>query len=668
MMSGRSPGCPASRSRSTRHGRPETRCWTAFSVAIGLAALLAGALASWGAATAAGSPPSVSPQAPVYEGDVAPIVAARCVPCHHDGGAAPFALDTYDAVRRRGETVRAVVHRRYMPPWLPRQGEETFVGARRLSDAERATLDAWLSAGLPRGTPGGEAVERSPLPAPATLGPPDLEVTQAASYVVAADGPDVYRSFVFPLALDRPRYVRAVEIRPGNLRVAHHASLGLDRGGAGRYLDALDDRPGFDGVWAGLGQSPPGHFVGWAPGKGPVVSPEGLSWRLDPGRDLVLQLHMVPSGKPEAVRPSIAVHFADAAPTRRAVLLRVGSTQIDIPAGAARHEAVDRVVLPVDVQVLAVSPHAHYLTREIRVSARRPDGGDVALVDIPAWDFRWQEDYRYRTPVDLPAGTTIEARFVFDNSAANVANPHVPPRRVVYGPATSDEMGDVWLQLLPPTAADARRLEAQVAEREARAQADGYARLVAAQPDVALHRVTLGTLQLGLGRLDAALAELRRAAALDGSLALAQYGLGVAAQRAGRIDEAERALRRALSIEPRYPEAAHALGHVALARGDDRVAGRRFEEAVALRPGFADAWNSLGTLRAARRDSAGAAAAFERAVAAEPDHREALNNLAILLARQGEVARAIALLERAVEAHPDDEASRQNLAVARSMR
>lgn len=611
-----------------------------------------------------------SDSAPTYERDVAPIVAARCVSCHHDGGSAPFALSTYDQVRRRGETVRAVVARRYMPPWLPAQGEETFVGARRLSEEERQTLDAWVRAGMPRGEPP-VGLARTPATADgrsaAGLGSPDLELELDTPYVVPADGPDVYRSFVFPLELEEVRYVRAVEIRPGNLRVAHHASLGLDRGGSARHLDGLDDSPGFDGVWSGLGQSPPGHFVGWAPGKGPVVSPDGLAWRLDPGRDLVLQLHMVPSGRPEQVRPSIALRFANEPPSARAVLLRVGSTRLDIPAGEARHEATDRFVLPVDVRVLAVSPHAHYLTREVHVTARPPGASEMSLLDIPAWDVRWQEDYRYRTPLALPAGTEIATRLVFDNSIANVANPHMPPRRVVYGPATTDEMGDVWLQLLPASAADRRRLEREVAEREARAQVDGYRLLVGAQPRAALHRVTLGTLLLGLGRLDEALGELRRAVAIEGSLALAHYGLGVAAQRAGRLDEAGRALRRALALEPRYVEAAHALGYVALATGHAVESRRRFEQAVTLRPGFADGWNSLGTLRAGGRDVDGALAAFERAIAAEPDHREALNNLAILVAQRGDASRAVALLERAVEAHPDDETSRANLAVARSM-
>jgi Flp pilus assembly protein TadD len=628
-------------------------------------------VAAWvGLVAAAAGPARPASPAPTYERDVAPIVAARCVSCHHDGGSAPFTLATFEQVRRRGQTIRAVVARRYMPPWLPAQGEETFVDARRLSEEERQTLDAWVAAGMPRGeqtVDAGVAPVQGPARPPGGLEAPDLEVTLDTPYLLPADGPDVYRSFVFPLELDGVRYVRAVEIRPGNLRVAHHASLGLDRGGSARHLDGLDESPGFDGVWSGLGQSPPGHFVGWAPGKGPVVSPDGLAWRLDPGRDLVLQLHMVPSGRPERVRPSVVLRFAGEPPSARAVLLRVGSTRLDIPAGEARHEATDRFVLPVDVHVLAVSPHAHYLTRDIRVTARPPGAPEMSLLDIPAWDFRWQEDYRYRAPLALPAGTEIAARLVFDNSTGNVANPHVPPRRVVYGPATTDEMGDVWLQVLPARAADARRLEREVAEREARAQVDGYRLLVGAQPRVALHRVTLGTLLLGLGRRDEAIGELRRAVAIDGSLALAHYGLGVAAQRAGRLDEAGRALERALALEPRYAEAAHALGHVALAMGNALEAGRRFEQAVALRPGFADGWNSLGTLRAGRRDVVGALAAFERAIAAEPDHREALNNLAILVARRGDPSRAVALLERAVEAHPDDESSRQNLAVARSM-
>ena len=298
----------------------------------------------------------------------------------------------------------------------------------------------------------------------------------AEPYLLAAEGPDLFRNFVLRVPIDRTRYVRAVTIRAGSSHVVHHASLGVDATRTARRFDAMDEEAGFDGMLTGGVQSPPGHFIGWAPGKSSQVSPPGLAWRLEPGVDLVLQVHMMPGGKAEMVQPSVAFEFTDEAPRERAVLVRLGSTAIDIPPGARRHVVEDTFDLPSDVRVLAISPHAHYLAREITSVATLPDGRQVPLITIAAWNFRWQDDYRYSTPLVLPASTRITTRVTYDNSTANAAHPHphTPTRRVVYGGGTSDEMGDVWLQVVPATPDGAARLERALARRELDAQTRGY--------------------------------------------------------------------------------------------------------------------------------------------------------------------------------------------------
>jgi Tfp pilus assembly protein PilF len=460
-----------------------------------------------------------------------------------------------------------------------------------------------------------------------------------------------------------------VTIRAGSTRVVHHASLGVDATRSARRFDAMDDEAGFDGMLTGGVQSPPGHFIGWAPGKSSQVSPPGLAWRLEPGVDLVLQVHLMPGGKPEIVQPSLAFEFTDEAPRERAVLIRLGSTAIDIPPGARSHVVQDTFDLPADVRVLAISPHAHYLAREITSIATLPGGRRVPLITIPAWNFRWQDDYRYAAPIVLPALTRISTRVTYDNSTSNPAHPHAhePNRRVVYGGNTSDEMGDVWLQVVPATADGAARLERTLARRELDAQTRGYQRLAAARPDDPLPRFTLATLYLQAGRFDEAVSELDKVCAQRPSLVMAVYNRGVALQRAGRLAEATRDFRQALARDPRYAEAEHALGHVELAQRRPREAAQHFTKAVELWPEFADAWSSLGTVRAALATPDRAIDAYHRALAVAPEHREALNNLGILLARQGRNAEAISLLERAVAAHPDDGDSRQNLAAARAL-
>jgi Tfp pilus assembly protein PilF len=568
-------------------------------------------------------------------------------------------------VALRGPLIARAVATGYMPPWLPEQGAETFVGARRLPDDERTAIVRWVEQGMPRGAAApdnrltqGEALDPD--------GEPDLVLGVDTPYAVPTDGHDVFRNFVLRVPLDRARYVRAVRIEPGDSRAVHHASLGVDRSRTARRLDAVTADPGFPGMLSGGAASPPGHFIGWAPGRQTYRSPPGLAWRLDAGGDLVLQVHIMPTGVAGLARPRIALFFTDEPPTARAVLVRLGSTDIDIPAGAHRHVVEDTFQLPVGVRVLGISPHAHFLAREIESVAMLPDGQRVPLVTIRAWNFRWQDDYRYAVPVKLPALTRITTRVVYDNTSMNPANPHTPIQRVVYGPSARDEMGDVWLQVVPDSAPDAGRLERVLALRELTAQTKGYARLASSMPEDPLPRFTLATLYMQANRPTDAVKELDRVISLAPSLTVAFYTRGVALQRAGRLTEAARDFRAALAGDPNYAEAEHALGHVRVAEGNRRAAEGHFTKAVALWPEFADGWNSLATLRATNGAVEDALDAYRRALAISPDHREALNNLGILLAGRGQVAEATALLERAVAVYPDDEASRQNLAAARA--
>src|SRR5262249_4090425 len=185
---------------------------------------------------------------------------------------------------------------------------------------------------------------------------------------------------------------------------------------------------------------PVGSMLGWTPGQAPRTSPAGMAWRLEPNSDLVVQLHMQPTGKPEPVQISMGFFFTDDAPTRTPVGLRLGSETIAIAAGDAQYEIKDRYVVPVHVEVLAVQPHAHNLGHVREAAALLPDGRARPLITIKDWDFRWQDVYRYSRPFVLPRGTAISMRFTYDNSAATPRNPSHPPQAVVWGQNTTDEM------------------------------------------------------------------------------------------------------------------------------------------------------------------------------------------------------------------------------------
>ena len=272
------------------------------------------------------------------------------------------------------------------------------------------------------------------------LGEPDLVLEMPEAYRLPASASDVYRNFVIPTGIAERRYVRAVELRPDNADVVHHAVITIDRTHWSQDPDAQDPEPGYDGMLAGQAASPDGRFLAWTPGCTVRPEPDDMAWRLDRGSDLVLQLHMAPAPQPRSIRVRIGLFFTNRLPARFPVMLRLGPKDIDIAAGRRSYVAEDKYVLPIDVDVLSVYPHAHYLARTMTAFARLPDGGIRPLLEIPAWDVHWQDEYRYVHPIRLPRGTTILMRFEYDNSDENPYNPHHPARRVTFGPSSSDEM------------------------------------------------------------------------------------------------------------------------------------------------------------------------------------------------------------------------------------
>jgi hypothetical protein len=519
-------------------------------------------------------------QAVTYSRNVAPLIADRCAMCHHPGGSAPFSLLTYAEAKRHAAQIAAVTERRFMPPWKADPGDGPFVGQHPLSAAEIQLLHRWAAEGTPEG-------DQRQAPAPRAwseswqLGTPDLVVTLPQPYTLGPDGTDVFRIFAIPIPTGGERFVRGVEFRPGNARVVHHANIRVDSTSATRTLDEQDPAPGYDGLIPRSADYPDGHFLGWTPGQVAPLLPKSLAWRLAPRTDLVVELHMQPSGKPESVAPSVAFYFSDEPPTRTPAMLRLGRQNIDIPAGETQYTVTDSYKLPVDVEVEALQPHAHYRARDVRGFATLPDGTVRRLIEIADWDFRWQHVYRFVTPVKLPKGTTVAMRYTYDNSEGNPRN---PPTRARWGQRSSDEMGDLWLQVLTEDERDLDTLSRDFRPKVAAEDVVGYEVEIEKHPlDAGLHD-SVAMLYLELGRQDAAIGHFRKSLAIKPKAAQAHYNLGTALTMAHRLEEAEAAFRAALKLDPSYANAHNNLGNVllALGRGDEAV--EEFREVVRLQP------------------------------------------------------------------------------------
>jgi tetratricopeptide (TPR) repeat protein len=599
------------------------------------------------------SVPSVSAQPLLtFTKDIAPIIWSHCATCHRPGAIGPFSLLTYDDVKRRATQIAAVTERRVMPPWKPEAGKAEFQNERRLTAGELDLLLQWIANGAAEGDPA-DLPPAPTFPDGWQLGRPDLVVRMEESYIVRADGPDVFRTFVIPIPLTAPRYVRAIEFQPGNARVVHHANLGVDRTQASRQLDRRDAEQGYGGSMVLEARYPEGQLLGWTPGQAPHASPDGMQWRLDPGSDLVVQLHFQPTGKLEPVQATIGLFFTDAPPTRTPVGLRLGSETIDIPAGDRAHVITDRYELPVDADVLAVQPHAHNLARRMEAHATLPDGSTRPLITIDDWDFRWQDVYRYARPVALPKGTTIAMRYTYDNSADNVRNPHQPPVRVVWGQNTTDEMGDLWLQVAARSAADHQRLAADVRRKARDEDLAAYTRLLRATPTDPLRHDAVANLYFEGGQIDEAIGEYQESLRLDPRSAPTHYNLGIALSVRGRRDEAVSAFEAALGIDPDYAQAHNNLGAVLHVLGRTVPAMDHYRRAITLRPDNIEARGNLGLLLSAQGRTAEALGVLRSALSLSSDFAPALAGLAWIRATAADAAlrnaeEAIALGERAV--------------------
>ena len=230
--------------------------------------------------------------APVtFSKDIQPLLLAHCATCHRPEGSASFSLVTYADVRQRAAQMVTATKSRYMPPWKPEPGVGDFVGVRRLADEQIALLERWVIDGMIEGTTAGAALP-GVLPSGAwRLGPPDLVLTMPA-YTLRAGGDDMYRHFVLPVPIPARRYVKAWELRPGNLRVVHHATMEVDSTGMSRHLDEQDPLPGYEGLIAHTSMAPDGYFLDWAPGHTPYVAPDGMAFPVEekqrPGADAAL--------------------------------------------------------------------------------------------------------------------------------------------------------------------------------------------------------------------------------------------------------------------------------------------------------------------------------------------------------------------------------------------
>ncbi|MDB5319233.1 MAG: Tetratricopeptide 2 repeat protein [Phycisphaerales bacterium] len=582
------------------------------------------ALALTVAATARAADPPAPPL--TFTRDIAPLVYRHCAGCHAPGGVGPFDLLTYDDVRRHARQIVKVVTARAMPPWLPEPGFGEFAGNRRLDDATIATFQGWVEQNTPEGNP----ADLPKPPRPPTeweLGKPDLVIKLPKPYTLAAEGTDLYRNFVLPTGLDSRRFVRAVELHSGNARVVHHAFLFTTQTSAARRRAAKAGDWGFDAMNPGDdAYTPDGENITWQPGRAPCLRTEESPWLLPADADVILQAHLRRQGKPETLQPELGFYFTDKPPTGLQFKLMLRSTSIDIPAGASDYAITSAYTLPVDVDAVEIAAHAHYLGKDLQGFATLPDGTRRELLRIKHWNFNMQDSYTFKEPLHLPRGTRIQMRFEYDNSDRNPMNPSTPPKRVLYGDTSSDEMGELILRLRVRDRADRGLLNQDYTQKWL--WPDAVERLqnrLKLNPQDANDHVELAKLFLAAGR---------------------------------RADVAKE-LNAAFKIDPALPQGHFVLAHMLVQQGDYPHAAERFRKCL---EGDPDNFRARADLALALGIMGKLPESVEQFLAAlQLNPRDSLThaNLGRIYALQGNIEKAKAQLEEALRLDPDQAIARE---------
>jgi hypothetical protein len=358
--------------------------------------------------------------------DVLPIVQARCQECHVAGGIAPFALTTYADAQAMHTSMASAVAARRMPPWMPDDSCVSYVGSRRLSQTEIATLTAWSEAGAPEGNP---ADAPPPPVASGTLPSVDATLSAGADYTPTSVPADDYRCFILDPALTQDRDVIGYDITPGVRAQVHHVILYVATKASAQSKDDSEAGLGWT-CFGGSGTSSSKMLGGWVPGSGATRFPQGTGIRLKAGEVLVMQVHYNTSERlPQADRTVAKLQYSPQPVTTLASIVALANGGFSIPPRSTDYSATAATTVPSNaVQVYGVLPHMHTLGKSIRVENVTTG---QCFVNIPRWDFHWQQLYFFTQPIRPGSLSRLRLTCTWDNYT---------DRTVTWGESTTDEM------------------------------------------------------------------------------------------------------------------------------------------------------------------------------------------------------------------------------------
>lgn len=373
------------------------------------------------------SSPPVNPAVITWHNRISRLVQAHCATCHHPGGSAPFALDSYTSFIKKAGPVRRVLSEATMPPWnaapTPENTHTPWLNETTLPARIKADLLSWLNSDRAEGDPQDAPLERR-WPHDWEIGSPDLILQIPCPITVQAEGTMPYQSIMVETKLREDRWVSAWEVRPTARQVVHHVLVYV-------YPPQQHAIPG--------SEERSGYLATWVPGGAPGLYPKGFAKALPAGSRLRFEIHYTPVGREMKDQTQLGLKFALTPPDHVVEAVGIANVHLTIPPGAANHPVAATWKAPRDIHLLALSPHMHVRGKAMRFEAKLPGHKFTTLLEVPRYDFNWQIPVIYAEAPALPAGSTLKVTGWFDNSSANPANPD-PAAAVRWGSQTNDEM------------------------------------------------------------------------------------------------------------------------------------------------------------------------------------------------------------------------------------
>ncbi|HEY3950416.1 hypothetical protein [Phenylobacterium sp.] len=366
-----------------------------------------------------------------YAHTIAPIIQAKCATCHQPGGIGPMPLNTYEQIKGFSPMIREVIRTHRMPPYLADETVGQFQDDDRLSPDQMKTLVHWIDAGSPRGQ-GDDPLKKIVFQAPEwPLGKPDL-VLKVPAVNIPATGVLDYQHPVVANPMPEGRWLKATTFRISDRQVVHHILTGVVA------ADFKGDNFSESQWGASLG--------GYGPGRGSNIQPVDTGVWVPASGGVGFQNHYTPYGKATTENTEMGIYFYPKGQEPKYVLrtFLIFDFSIEIPPGEEWHKETSYVEVPKDMILYGITPHAHVRGGSTQVSVIYPNGKQEMLLALPRYNFNWQYEYFLKTPLKVPAGSKILAKWTYDNSARNPGNPD-PTKTVYEGEQTSSEMMATYL-------------------------------------------------------------------------------------------------------------------------------------------------------------------------------------------------------------------------------